>query len=95
MVKKAVAIIAVAIVIVNGKVIQTLEAERFNRADTPSRGTKIRAVSFEINARDHKPARIASSFTEIETKVFYCLSLIANSGKPSDSKLTSILRYKY
>ena len=60
MVKNAVEIIAVSTTIVNGNVIQTFEADLFSIAETPSRGTKINAVSFEIRASDHNAAAKAS-----------------------------------
>jgi len=95
MVKKAVDIIAEAKTKVNGKVTQTFKEDLFNTADTPSRGTKIRAVSFEIKAKDHKAAITASILMHNVSKVFLDFSLIANSGKPSDSKLTSIFLCRY
>ena len=95
MVKKAVAMIAVATVIVNVKVSQTFDAPLFSISETPSRGTKIRAVSLDIIASDQMPTAIARALIKIVDAKPKSFNLSASSGRPSDSKLTSIFRDKY
>jgi len=95
MVKKAVLMIAIATPIVNVNVNQTLDAPLFSISVTPSRGTKIKAVSLDINASDQMPAMTARNFVKIVRVKLQLFNLSDSSGKPSDSKLTSIFRDKY
>ena len=95
MVKKAVPIIAIATPIVNVKLSQTLDATLLSMRVTPSRGTKMRAVSFDIIASDQMPTITAKNFVKIFDAKPRSFNLIYSSGRPSDSKLTSIFRDKY
>lgn len=87
--------IAVATVIVNVKVSQTFEAPLFRIRETPSRGTKIRAVSFDIIASAQIPATIARVFIKSVYTKLNSFNFSASSGRPSDSKLTSIFLDMY
>lgn len=65
MVKKAVLIIAIVTINVNGKVNHTLDAFKFSTAETPSRGIKISVVSFDIRASDQIAVTNARIFVRI------------------------------